>query len=135
MVQTVWNEMPDFYPEFRTDAFIIMPNHAHGIFVVVGAGPRACPRLGQHLDGQPQGVAPTFGLPALVNRFKSMTTHRYIEGVKKSGWLTFQGKLWQRNYFEHIIRNKGEWHYLRRYILTNPQRWPEDPLNGTVGKS
>ena len=129
MVQTVWDEMPDFYPGFRRDAFIIMPNHVHGIFNVVGAGPCACPRLDQHKNGQPQGVAPTLGLPDLVNRFKSMTTHRYIEGVENSGWPSFQGKLWQRNYFEHIIRNQGELTHLRYYILTNPERWPEDPLN------
>ena len=129
MVQTVWDEMPVFYPGFRRDAFIIMPNHVHGIFVLVGAGPRACPCLGHHKNGQPQGVAPTLGLPDLVNRFKSMTSHRYIEGVVNIGWPPFQGKLWQRNYFEHIIRNKGERNHFRRYILTNPQRWPEDPLN------
>jgi hypothetical protein len=74
MVETVWNELPKFYPRVSTDAFQIMPNHIHGIVVIthsgavptVGAGPRACPVVAQPgkdgrrcENGQPQGVAPT----------------------------------------------------------------------------
>ena len=52
MVQAVWDELPAFYPGVLVDAFVVMPNHIHGIIVLVGAGPRACP-------GRPQGAAPT----------------------------------------------------------------------------
>ena len=51
MIQIVWNEIPAHYPGIEIDALVIMPNHTHGIVVIVGAGPRACP-----VDGQPQGV-------------------------------------------------------------------------------
>ena len=60
MVQIVWDEMRGNYPGVETDDFIVMPNHIHGIIVLVGAGPCACPDTGQpQNDGQPQGVAPT----------------------------------------------------------------------------
>ena len=42
----------------------------------------------------------------VVHRFKSLTTKRYIDGVKQRGWPPFPGKLWQRNYYEHIIRDE-----------------------------
>jgi len=136
MVYDVWNDLPAFYPGVQTDAFIVMPNHIHGIIILVGADPRACPDSGpracpgqpQEL-GQPQGVAPTLGLPDVVHRFKTMTTKRYADGVKRFGWEPFRGRLWQRNYYEHIIRNEESLNRIREYILTNPMRWELDRKN------
>jgi hypothetical protein len=79
--------------------------------------------------GQPQGVAPTLGLPDVVHRFKTMTTKRYADGVKRLGWEPFRGRLWQRNYYEHIIRNEESFNRIREYILTNPMRWALDREN------
>ncbi len=128
MVQTVWNEIPPHYPGIAIDAFVIMPNHIHGIIVIVGAGPRACPDTGCG-NGQPQGVAPTLSLPDIVHRFKTMTTKRYADGVKRYGWRRFNGKLWQRNYYEHIIRDDGELDRIREYVVGNPARWESDREN------
>jgi len=130
MVYDVWNDLPAFYPGVQTDAFIVMPNHIHGIIILVGADPRvcsdsgppACPGQPQEL-GQPQGVAPALGLPDIVHRFKTMTTRRYADGVKRLGWEPFRGRLWQRNYYERIIRNEESLNRIRGYILTNPMRW------------
>ena len=94
----------------------------------VGAGLRACPGQPQEM-GQPQGVAPTLGLPDVVHRFKTMTTKRYADGVKRLGWEPFRGRLWQRNYYEHIIRNEESLNRIREYILTNPMRWELDREN------
>jgi putative transposase len=58
-----------------------------------------------------------------------MTTKRYVDGVRQSGWAPFPGRLWQRNYYEHIIRNEESMHRLRQYILDNPARWPDDAEN------
>jgi len=58
-----------------------------------------------------------------------MTTNEYIRGVKKSGWLAFRGRLWQRNYYEHIIRSEESLNRLRRYIAENPLRWHLDREN------
>ena len=118
----VWNEIPKYYPGIVIDAFQIMPNHIHGIIKIVGAGPCACPNI-----GQPQGVAPTgLSLPDVIHRFKTMTTKRYIDGVKHHGWPRFDGKLWQRNYWEHIIRNDDELNRIRQYIINNPAKWEMD---------
>ena len=58
-----------------------------------------------------------------------MTTKRYIDGVKQHAWPHFDGKLWQRNYWEHIIRNDGELCRIRQYIVNNPVKWQMDRNN------
>ncbi len=55
-----------------------------------------------------------------------MTTNEYIRGVKQHGWPRFDGKLWQRNYWEHIIRNENELDRIRKYIMDNPAKWETD---------
>lgn len=72
-------------------------------------------------------VAPTVG--DMVGAFKSLTTVQYIRGVKTIGWMAFSGKLWQRNYYEHVIRDDEELNHTRYYIETNPARWTQDKEN------
>ena len=130
MVQAIWNELPNHYTGVQVDAFVVMPNHIHGIIVLspmnlsVEAGPCACPD-----PGHPQGVAPTLSLPDVVHRFKSLTTARYRHGVARGGWPAFDRRLWQRNYYEHVIRNERDMDRIREYILNNPLRWAEDENN------
>ena len=74
----------------------------------------------------------TKSVPALgdiVGAFKSISTEEYISGVKQSAWSAFQGKLWQRNYYEHVVRNEESLEELREYIVHNPLRWDEDAEN------
>ncbi|MFH1038037.1 MAG: transposase [PVC group bacterium] len=142
MIRTVWDELPIFYLGIGIDVFQIMPDHVHGI-VIVGATPRGCPPgrppvgappCGCPFPGQAEGPgeqarepAPTdhpgLSLPDIVHRFKTMTTKRYIDGVKQHNWPPFSGKLWQRNYYEHIIRDEHELNEIREYIAGNPARW------------
>ena len=151
MIRTIWDDIPRHYPGIDIDTFQIMPNHIHGIIIIdpVGAGPRACPNpngqpndgqpwhgTGQPRDGtgQPRGVAPTgetitLSLPDVVHRFKTMTTKRYVDGVKQKGWPRFNRKLWQRNYYEHIIRDANELNRIRKYIADNPRQWESDREN------
>lgn len=123
MVQTIWNEIPIYYSGIDIDEFIIMPNHIHGIIVIVGVGPRAYPDL-----EQPQGVAPTLSLSDIMHRFKTLSTKRYIDGVHQYSWPLFAGKLWQRNYWERIVRNELELNNMREYIYNNPAQWETDQL-------
>ena len=215
MVQSVWEQMDAFYPNIRTDAFIVMPDHIHGILHVRAAprgrpapivdsiaggpgsiiyspvsrpdsiidsmvggpdsvidfpierpdliigrpdrnmGDLSLPDMGQpqrvaptvflndHVDfpvdrpdrnagdvswpgagqpqesGQPQGVAPSvaptlcLSLPDAVHRFKSLTCKRYRDAASC-------GRLWQRNYWERIVRDAAALHAIRRYIRDNP---------------
>jgi putative transposase len=123
-------KVPNHYPGVECDTFLIMPNHIHAVIVLVGAGPRARPEP----NGQPRGVAPTrnalaLSLPDVVHRFKTLTTKRYADAVKQLGWNSFSGRLWQRNYFEHIIRDEDSLNRIRQYILDNPMRWEFDRDN------
>ena len=138
MIQKIWQELPEYYAGVGVDVFTIMPNHIHGIIVLthvgagapVGAGPCACPAVP---TGRPQGVAPTvMSLSDVVHRFKSLTTALYRQGVTENGWVPFCNRLWQRNYYEHIIRNEDELNRIRQYIEDNPLKWEMDMENPTA---
>jgi len=58
-----------------------------------------------------------------------MSTNAYISGVQNLGWTPFRGHLWQRNYYEHIVRSEGSLNRIRQYILDNPARWAFDREN------
>ena len=134
MVQHVWNENPQFYEGIDIDNFQIMPNHIHGIIMIVGAGPCARPDNkktnhdygSNNHKGQPQGVAPTLSLSDIVHRFKTMTTKQYCDGVKYNNWPAFKTRLWQRNYYEHVIRDEPDLNRIREYIKNNPANWETD---------
>jgi REP element-mobilizing transposase RayT len=75
------------------------------------------PILGEHI-GSP--------LRAVTQWFKTMSTNEYIRGVKTLGWQPFNKKLWQRNYYEHIIRNERAHQNISNYIIHNPEKWQND---------
>ena len=145
MVETWWRKLPEKHPGVDTDAFIIMPNHIHGIVIInttVGATPRGRPDAGGTErkralvanQGQPHGAAPTGDdvkptLGDIVRWFKTMTTNAYIRGVRENDWTPFDKRLWQRNYYEHVIRNEDSLNETRHYINTNPLRWHLDKEN------
>ncbi|MFK5971512.1 MAG: transposase [Candidatus Marithrix sp.] len=83
-----------------------MPNHFHGII--------------QILD-KLQICQATVG--DIIGAFKSLVTNEYIHNVKHNGWQRFNGKLWQRNYYEHIIRDEQSYLKIANYIETNPIKW------------
>jgi putative transposase len=128
-----WVELTPKFTTVETDAFIVMPNHCHGIIVirdpVVGADLCVGPpniRTGAHV-GAP--------LPRIVQWFKTMTTNEYMRGVKSCGWPPFRGQLWQRSYYEHVIRGEEAMNRIRQYIIDNPSRWAfdrENPLATSV---
>lgn len=135
MVQAVWTELPQRYAGVDIDAFVVMPNHIHGIIVlrdrnVVGETPRGCPT-----SGQARGPAPTMSLPDVVHRFKSLTTSRFRRGVTEQGWPGSGRGLWQRNYYEHIIRDEDELGRILLYIEDNPGMWEMDEENPGAQKT
>ena len=75
----------------------------------------------------PSVPAPTLG--DVIGAFKSRVTVEYTRGVKTLGWTPFDKRLWQRNYYEHIIRNEEALNRIRRYIVENPIRWAFDREN------
>ena len=61
--------------------------------------------------------------------FKSMTINAYIRGIKEYGWPAFAGRLWQRSFYEHIVRDERGLDSVREYILNNPAKWSADREN------
>lgn len=114
-VQVVWNELPRRFPGMELDAFVVMPNHVHGIATFVGAG-LALPNEKGAASG-----APT--LADVVRAFKSLSAMRVNRLMMRSG------SLWQRNHYERVIRNERELDKIREYIATNPLKWALDREN------
>lgn len=155
MVSAAWAALPERFPHVELGIFVVMPNHFHGILLFhdnpVGATLVVAPDLttipdpptlppnegkdvGRDLplgaamkSGAAMKAAPTLG--RVVGAFKSITTHEYIGGVHRSGWMPFDQRLWQRNYYEHILRNAEDANRVHRYIHSNPAAWTEDREN------
>ncbi|MBK8032201.1 MAG: transposase [Chloroflexi bacterium] len=105
MLRRWWERLPEKFPDAEIDHFVVMPNHFHGIVLLKGDQTR---------------------LSDAVGWFKAMTTNAYIQNVKEQDWTPFEKRLWQRSYYDHIIRDEQGLEMIRRYVLTNPARWNED---------
>ncbi len=134
MIATQWRSLSKRFPRVQPDAFVVMPNHMHGIIasIDVGAALVAAQGMAHRINPPSRAttrVAPTTSLGMVIGAYKSLTTVEYARGVKMLGWSPFDGKLWQRNYYEHIIRNETALSRIRQYIKDNPARWAEDLEN------
>ncbi|MDD3926145.1 MAG: hypothetical protein PHT33_05760 [bacterium] len=127
MIERWWGKLSNKFSFAKNDEYMVMPNHFHGIVIIVGADLCVCPdpRCAQCEPGAHTGAP----LPAIVQWFKTMTTNEYICCVKRHGWQPFAGRLWQRNYYEHIIRDDDELNRAREYITNNPAQWELDREN------
>ena len=149
MVLQTWEELPRRFPVLELDARVLMPNHFHAIVVlcrgescirpasadpqnIIYSDERYQPEKGEHkvrpYEKRPWGTA-SESIGRIVQAFKSLTTYQYIQGIKASGWLPFKGKLWQRNYYERIVRDEEEWERISEYIAANPINWALDREN------
>jgi len=155
MIEAAWREIPTRFPSMKLDEHIVMPNHFHGIIHIVdaqtggnqfvhaadvgaplvGAQKRAgvgAPLVGAQI-GTRAGTRPAPTLGDAVGTFKSIATDEYIDGVKLLGWPRFNERFWQRNYFEHVIRDQDELEKIRDYIRQNPMMWTIDRYNPEHG--
>jgi REP element-mobilizing transposase RayT len=103
-----WTDLPNHLSHVRLDAFVVMPDHVHGIWVLGRRSARAS-AIGRIGAGS---------LGAVVRSFKSSVTARINSecGARPGG-------IWQRNYFDQIIRSRADLNRVRRYIRDNPVRW------------
>jgi putative transposase len=130
IVRQCWSDIPNHFPHVQLDAFIIMPNHVHGILVIahhVGAknfsplpSPPHSPLQPPPHDHHPRGTSKTIG--SVIRGFKIGVTKWFRQN-------THIQTVWQRNYYEHIIRTEDALHRIREYIVTNPMRWRLDREN------
>jgi REP element-mobilizing transposase RayT len=121
MVERWWAELANKFLLVDLGLHITMPNHFHCIIEIVDPRQRV-------YEGKvpPERSAP---LSEIIQWFKTMTTNDYIAGVKKLGWPRFEGKLWQRNYYEHTINSLRALRNIREYIRGNPRMWKYDRVN------
>jgi REP element-mobilizing transposase RayT len=152
---TAWRRIPRHFPHVRLDAWVVMPDHVHGIIVIVddrvpphpattapgdvptmdndmarvaptdptdGVVP-ASAAVGRGSQTQPaMPIGPPPGsLGTIVGNFKSVTTRRINRMRKTPG-----ARLWQSNYYEHIVRDENDLQRIREYIRANPARWEEE---------
>ena len=149
-----WIKLTERFANFELDVFQIMPNHLHGIIVLsnnVGAGFTPTQNVENEI-GQPQGIVPnkndgnnrtdiaadirTGASPAptisnIVGAYKSLVANDCLDIYKsncvRAGLAPAHfGKLWQRNYYEHIIRNEQSYQTISNYIINNPAKWNND---------
>lgn len=124
VVRECWATLPMHYPNVQLDAFVVMPNHVHGIIVILDDKPHRV-RVGEGLRPSPtrknRNRPP---LSEIVRAFKSFSARRINEETGRGG-----GSFWQRGYYDHIIRNERSLERIRDYISTNPSRWQYDREN------
>ena len=127
MVENQWLKLPNRFQNIQLHEYVVMPNHFHAILEIVGVTLVVAQNNNEYQKGQPQGIAPTGKtIGNMIGAFQSIVTVEYIRGVKTLGWQPFDGKLWQRNYWEHIIRNDNEYQRISNYIINNPLNWKND---------
>jgi putative transposase len=105
LVKQTWDNLPTHYDGIELDAFIIMPNHVHGIIILTDERKTRC------------------GIPEIVRGFKTFSARPVNERGGR------RGALWQRGYYEHVIRNEKALNRIRDYIVNNPAQWADDPDN------
>jgi putative transposase len=143
IVHSHWQNLPKYHPRLELDEFVIMPNHIHGILFLIDNDDISR----DHYNSVGAGLADDFALenqnlstkPAPTNNFETENNHGIPEIIR--GFKTFSARrvnqirhtsgifVWQRNYYDHIIRDETSLQKIRQYIQTNPRLWQVDQLH------
>ena len=138
IVERCWQDIPKHFSHIALDEFIVMPNHVHGIIAItrsVGAYNHTPQRLDRPIQRRANIYSPLpDGNTCPPLRSPSKTVGSIVRGFKigVSEWFRKNkdmSAIWQRNYYEHIIRNETELNQIRQYIRDNPAAWLEDDEN------
>jgi putative transposase len=121
-----WRAIPEHFPNVELGAYVIMPNHVHGVIVINNIGDdtgRGAAMLRPYDDDNTHKINVKPGsLSAIIRSYKSAVSYRINREYNATG-------IWQRNYYEHIIRNEREMDNIWRYIESNPAQWDRDDEN------
>ena len=107
-----WENITSNFEHIELGAFVVMPNHTHHILIIRSDNNEK--RLGE-----------------IVGAYKSLVIHNCLKHIKDNDLNIQLGKVWQRNYYEHIIRNERSFDYITNYIINNPSNWDKDKLRNT----
>jgi putative transposase len=128
-----WDSICVHFPNVETDEFVIMPNHIHGLINInsnICRGEVSSPFSSSIQKGESTGkggVTPPLqktNLGRIIAYFKYQSA-KQINHIRNTPGFP----VWQRNYYEHIIRNEDELCRIREYVINNPSKWPEDENN------
>jgi REP element-mobilizing transposase RayT len=120
-----WRLIPEHFPHVELGAYVVMPNHVHGIIIIHenGMATKSSPSVGASQWDAPTPNGPKRGsIGAIIGSYKMSVTRRIGREHNATG-------IWQRNYYEHIIRNEAEHDRIYRYIETNVANWASDDEN------
>lgn len=151
VIQRHWENLPQHYPAIALDVFVVMPNHVHGIVILGGGIDKAAKGKGDEADQRNDGEKNKEGRAGQAEygaaQGKGRAGHRPAPtlGEVMRGFKAFSAKeinilrgtagpVWQRNYYEHIIRDERSLQAIRQYIIDNPARWAEDAENPARGR-
>ena len=131
-----WQNLPMRFPEIQLDEFIVMPNHIHGIIWLTGWAPvKGAPTNKSHNVNKivGAGLAPArrerrVTIGDVIGAYKSLCVYDWLKHVKAKK-LQALGKFWQKNFYEHVIRNEEDLNQIRQYIQCNPSKWDDDENN------
>jgi putative transposase len=127
VVQACWSNLPRHYPNVMLDEFMVMPTHTHMIIVLTG-DPASTAPAAEHIPPVEQRIAPArHDLSEIVRSFKTFSARR-INALRRSTGTP----VWQRNYYERIIRDDHALQTIRKYIRDNPLRWHLDRYNSAA---
>ena len=128
-----WKKLPERFPNFELDVFQVMPNHMHGIIVLTGAsignmsndvGAGLAPAHDNASNDTGAGASPAPTVGNIMGAYKSLVANHCLDIYKMENKT--MGKLWQRNFYEHIIRNETSYQTISNYIINNPSSWKDD---------
>ncbi len=144
IIKKFWLEIPQHFDNVELDEFIIMPNHIHGIIIIINncnrrdeAMPRLYTRNNTPADTPANGKSayagkypqmsiispPPKSLPVIIGSFKSISTKTINQKIPNMNFA------WQTRYYEHIIRDEKSLNKIRQYIINNPVKWQTDRNN------
>jgi len=132
LVESCWKDLRQRFPGLELDAFVVMPNHVHGIIVIdpVGAGLALPDHLGKGEPGAASSAPTDDVAPGGPTLGDIMRAFKSISAIAVNRHLGRRGQsFWQRNYYEHIIRDEAELNRIRDYIIHNPLQWMLDREN------
>lgn len=151
IVQQAWDDLPNHYPNVLLDAFCVMPDHIHGIIILKdmrrGGSVRPIGEPGISIAGKPSPSAEALTRPGIISNTPSSAPARHspLRASQRPhalpeivrGFKTYSARrvnhvrsspgapVWQRNYYEHIVRGEEEWESIRLYIRNNPLEWQD----------
>ena len=116
MIEKTFLEIIKKYPQVACPVYKVMPNHFHAIIEIQPTTPEAAPTLSE-----------------IIREFKRYSMGEYIRLVKAGNAIAFEGKLWQRSFHDHVIRNQAAYEKIWNYIQYNDQKWEDDCFHPDFG--